>query len=168
MTRLRISLAGLFGAILFCAVIFAALRSASMDWFKSIYTLTFIVLLYGTIAARYRGAFWYGFAIVGSAYFVFGFRPWIGKYPYETNRHLLTSSVIDAVSTTLDPEPPAPRNDRSAMEARQILLRDREPRLLSRDGICHSFLTICFAIVGGIVSKYLESRSLRQRDQEPP
>ncbi len=77
MERYRISIAGALGAVLYSALVLAAIKSGSNDWFKLIYSLTFVVLLYAAIAARYRGPFWHGFAVVGWAYFVVGFGAWI-------------------------------------------------------------------------------------------
>ncbi len=91
-------------------VILAGLRSGSNDWFKSIYSLTFLTLVYAAIAVKSRGAFWYGFAVAGWAYFIVGFGPWIGS-PQGTqplravNRNLITSIILEVVTDKLsDPD----------------------------------------------------------------
>ena len=106
MRRGRITIGRLLVAIMFFGVIFAGLRSGSNDWFTVIYTLTFISLVYAAIAARYRGVFWYGFAVAGWAYFIVGFAPWIGSPPGSeplraVNRNIVTSVVLEIVSGTL-------------------------------------------------------------------
>jgi hypothetical protein len=65
-----------------------------------------IMLVYAAIAARYRGAFWYGFAIAGWTYFVIAFGPWIGSPPGSeplraVNRNLVSSVILEIVSGAL-------------------------------------------------------------------
>jgi hypothetical protein len=79
MTKGRFTIARLLAAICLLGIVLAGLRSGSNDWFKLIYTLTFMTLVYAAIVARYRDTFWYGFAVAGWAYFVVGFGPWIGS-----------------------------------------------------------------------------------------
>jgi hypothetical protein len=146
------------GAIMFFGIVFAGLRSGSNDWFKLIYTLTFITLVYAAIAAKYRGAFWYGFAVAGWAYFIIGFGPWIGSLPGSeplraVNRNIVTSVVLEIVSGTMsgsDSAPPVPGGPATAM----IL----QMHSANRDGICHSALTILAAFVGGLVSRTMARR----------
>src|SRR5262245_25907390 len=99
----RLTIAWLLAAIVVLGILFAGLRSGSNDWFKVIYTATFITLVYAAITARYRGAFWYGFAVAGWAYFLIGFGPRIGSPPgseplHAVNRNIVTSVVLEIVS----------------------------------------------------------------------
>jgi uncharacterized membrane protein YccC len=161
--NVRFTLVGLIGAVTLCAILFAALRSGSNDWFKSVYTLTFITLLYAAIAARYRDAFWYGFSIVGWAYFLIGFGNWIGSgLGHETtNRHVVSAVILEAISGTmgLGDQPPIG----AAALSNQIM----ELRRQNREGICHSALTIIFAIVGGIVAQRMATFLARTQPMEP-
>ena len=154
----RFTIARLLVAIMFFGIVFGGLRSGSNDWFKLIYTSTFITLVYGAIAARFRGAFWYGFAIAGWAYFLIGFGPWIGSPPgseplQAVNRNIVTSVVLEIVSGTMsgsDLAPPGPGGPATNM----IL----QMHWANRDGICHSALTLLFAFVGGSVSRVVARR----------
>jgi hypothetical protein len=151
--KLRVSLVGLIGVVLLLAIIFAGLRSGSNDWFKSIYTLTFILLIYAAIAARYRGAFWYGFAIAGWAYFLLGFGSGSHSRSSAVNRNLVSSIILEIVSGTMaagDPSPPG-------NFAQATMLRDL--RWANRDGICHSGLTVVFASLGGLFSRRMAARA---------
>jgi hypothetical protein len=144
--RHRFTIAGLLITILFFAILFAGLRSGSNDWCKLIYSFTFVTLVYAAIAARYRGAFWYGFAVAGWAYFIVAFGPWIGVRPVSepVNRSLITSFVHEVVVAVLarsDPQPLATGID-------DVLQANRE-------GIFHCALTVLFALLGGSVAKVL-------------
>ncbi len=164
MHRGRLTIASLLGAILFCGIILAGLRSGSNDWFKSIYTATFVVLVFSAIAARYRGPFCYGFAVAGWAYFVIGFGPWIGApagpYPLQAvNRNIVTSVVLEFVSGTMSMRDPRPLPGAGGPVANLVF----QPQWSNRDGICHSVLTILFAFLGGFVSRKLARRAIEPR-----
>jgi hypothetical protein len=159
MNRGRLTIGSLLGAIIFFGIIFAGLRSGSNDWFKSIYTLTFVTLVFSAIAARYRGAFWYGFAVAGWAYFIVGFGPWIGAPPgseplQAVNRNIVTSVVLEFVSGTMSMLDPRPQPGAGGPVANLVF----QPQWSNRDGICHSVLTIFSALLGGLVSKRLARR----------
>jgi hypothetical protein len=152
--RHRFTIAGLLVSILFFAIVFAGLRSGSNDWCKLIYSFTFVTLVYAAIAARYRSAFWYGFAVAGWAYFIVAFGPWIGVPPVSepVNRSLITSFVHEVVVGELarsDPPPFATGFD-------DVLKANRE-------GIFHCALTVLFALLGGSVARVL-ARPRPQRD----
>ncbi|WZP01105.1 hypothetical protein EP7_005549 (plasmid) [Isosphaeraceae bacterium EP7] len=51
-------------------------RRGYLDALKAMYVLTVISLLVAVIAARYRGAFCFGFAVFGWGYFLIGIAPW--------------------------------------------------------------------------------------------
>lgn len=158
----RISIALLLGLILATGLILAALRSASNDAFKLIYGLTFLLLVYAAIAARYRGAFWHGFAIAGVAYFLVGFGPWINSLSstvpqHAVNRNLGTSVVLEIVNAWIArTEPRPPYGDRARIIR---YLNNNDLRYANRNGITHCALTLLFALGGGQVSRTLARRS---------
>lgn len=166
MQKRRLTIARLLGVILFCGIIFAGLRSGSTDWFKSIYSLTFLILVYAGIAARYRRAFWYGFAVAGWAYFVIGFGPWVGssfptgahasmvwtgtRPPGEVNTELLSSLALDFVAGLMA------RQDSAVLESGLLIGPSLDQlRWENRDGIGHCVLTILFGFAGGWVARRL-------------
>ena len=163
MTKGRFTIARLLAAICLLGIVLAGLRSGSNDWFKLIYTLTFMTLVYAAIVARYRDTFWHGFAVAGWAYFVVGFGPWIGSPPASeqfrvVNRNLVTSVVLEIVSGTLSRlDSPSPGFGPTTMTMFQDMLR------ANRDGICHCAWTGAFAIVGGLVAGILARRRASDR-----
>jgi hypothetical protein len=167
MRRSRFTIARLLGAIVILSLFFAGLRSGSNDWFKLIYTLVFLALVYAAIAARYRGPFWYGFAVAGWSYFLIGFGPWIGTHAggeplHGVNRNIVTAVVLEimtAIMFRLDvmaSGDSVPVNDVASM----MVLKLREA---NREGITHGALTILFALAGG----WLSRRIAKQRDHQP-
>jgi hypothetical protein len=162
MRKNRFTIARLLGAIVVLAMIFAGLRSGSNDWFTLIYTLVFLTLVYSAIVARYRGAFWHGFAIAGWAYFLIGFGPWIGGLPapepqQAVNRNIVTSVVLEIVTGIMYRVDAAALGDALPPTDRASIMISNL-RSANRDGICHSALTILFAWVGGFVSRTVAKR----------
>jgi hypothetical protein len=158
MGRGRFTIARLLIAIVFFGIVLAGLRSGSNDSFKLIYTLTFITLIYSAIAARYRGAFWHGFAVAGWAYFIVAFGPWIGSPPgsfplHTVNRNIVTSVILEIVSGTMSAIDAASPGA-GGMPNNMI----DQLRWANRDGICHSALTLVFATLGGLVSRRMARR----------
>src|SRR5262245_1687641 len=145
MSGFRFSIAAVLALTLFAGLVFGALRSGATIWFQSIYTLTFVILLFAAIAARYRGAFWYGFAIVGWAYFVLGFGPWNYSGGYALSRGLLISSIAEKPAAFLQDE--------------RLPTKVRDEYRLNRVGVCQISLTIPLALVGGVVSVLVASGS---------
>jgi hypothetical protein len=74
----RLTISGMMAVVVLAAVGFAAMRSGSGLWLRVIYSLVAMALLTATVLARYRGAFWYGFAVFGWGYFLLGLGPWDG------------------------------------------------------------------------------------------
>ncbi|MHC5540184.1 hypothetical protein ACYOEI_18345 [Singulisphaera rosea] len=156
----RRTIAGLIGIILSCGIVLAGLRSGSNDWFKLIYTSTFLLLVYAAITARYRDAFRHGFAIAGWAYFLVGFGPWIAATresptSHAVNRNIATSVVLEIMSGTISISDSPPPNPPTALTEMMTRLRRA-----NRDGIGHCVLTISFAGMGGIVSRRAARRDL--------
>lgn len=98
MVRPRVSIFGLMGVVLICAVGVAALRAASALWAGGVLLLTLTVLgvtLLGAIFRRgARRAFWVGFALFGWGYLILACGPWFGQ---EVRPNLATSLVFDMV-----------------------------------------------------------------------
>lgn len=154
MRKGRLTIARLLGVILFFGVILAGLRSGSNDWFKSIYTLTFILLVYAGIAARYRGAFWYGFAVAGWAYFVVGFGPWINSPagsppPGTVNRNLISSVILEVVTGSMPSSDSAVTYTAGGPTGIVWFQKQSD----NRNGIGHCALTILFGFVVGLVTR---------------
>lgn len=160
MPKSRLTIAGLLVLIVILSMLLTALRSGSNDWFKLIYTLVFLTLVYAAIAARYRGPFWHGFAIAGWAYFIIAFGPWIGAPPphQNVNRNLVTSVVLEIVTAIMY------RIDAMAYpggipptDGTSMMLSD--VRSANREGITHCSLTLLFACAGGFLSRSVAIRS---------
>jgi hypothetical protein len=167
MPRTHLTIASLLLVVVFFGVVFAGLRTASDGWLKLVYMLTFMALVYAAIAARYRSAFWYGFAVAGWAYFLIGCHPWITTASftqprYLANQGILTSVVIETVSVLLSGREPfamVPVWDRSFREPSAL-----ETSASIRAIICHCSLTIPFALVGGLVAGAMARRGSAQAD----
>lgn len=166
MVRFRVSMAGLLLVVLFAGLVFAALRSGSDAWTRTIYTATAAGLLFGAVAARYRGVFWHGFAVVGGGYFVLGFGPWIDHPPGAEgrglNRNLSTSVVVDLVVESLTPpDTPPPGHSGDYYLA-------REGQKANLRGITHSALTVLLAVGGGGIARALAAGARRRAHPVTP
>jgi hypothetical protein len=146
----RSSVLGLMSVVAFLAFGLAALRAGSDAWFRTAYTLTVLILFAAAIAARYRGPFWYGFALVGWGYFVLGY--WYGpethfdhfvQLPYPTlNPSLLTSYWLNSACEAM------------VQKTREGASWDiRLFQLANTKGIAHSLLTLLLAVAGGIAAR---------------
>ena len=160
MVRFRVSLAGLLLAVFYAGLVFAALRSGSDAWTRSIYTITAGLLLFAGIAARHRGVFWHGFAVAGIGYFVIGFGPWIAGPPGSEgrglNRNLSTVVLVDAVVEAVAPpdQPPPGHNSGYYLT--------RESQKANLRGIIHSAFTVILAASGGAVARALAASARRR------
>ncbi len=160
MVRFRVSLAGMLLAVFYAGLVFAALRSGSDVWTRAIYTITAASLLFAGVAARHRGVFWHGFAVVGLGYFVVGFGPWIAAAPGAEgrglNRNLSTAVVVDAVvEAVIPPDVPPPGHNSG-------YYLTRESRKANLRGITHSALTVLLATSGGAVARVLAAGARRR------
>jgi hypothetical protein len=72
-----VAVSGVMALILFTTLGLAGFRSGSEEWFRSLYTMTIIAMLWCALAAKFtRGpgsAFWYGAALFGGSYLILGF-----------------------------------------------------------------------------------------------
>ena len=155
MSGIRVSLASLFVAVLVCGILLAGLRSGSVGWFFVIYNATFVLLLFAALAARWRSAFWYGFAVLAGA------TSWSGlgrtrDSPQGTiNHYLPTSTIQTLVARTLtDTERP-------------ISSSNYRVRITNRCGIGHCALTILFALCGGLIAIILDRKASRSSSPAP-
>ena len=160
MVRFRVSMAGMLLAVLFSALVFAALRSGSDAWTRAIYSSTVASLLFSGVAARHRGVFWHGFAIAGAGYFVVGFGPWIAAPPGSEgrglNRNLGTAVLVEAVvEAVLPPDSPMPGHNSG-----YYLTRESQKGNLR--GITHCALTVIIAVGGGATSRALAAGARRR------
>ena len=160
MGRFRVSLAGLLLAVFYVGLVFAALRSGSDAWMRSIYTLTAALLGFAGIAAKYRGVFWHGFAVVGVGYFVIGFGPWIAAAPggegRGLNRNLSTVVLIDSVVDAVIPADSPPPGHNSGYYL------TRESQKANLRGITHSAMALILATGGGLVARALTASARRR------
>lgn len=166
MLRFRVSIAGVVLAIIYSAVVFAAIRSGSDAWARSIYTLTSTVLGFAAIASRYRGVFWSGFAVLGTGYFVIGFGPWIAGPPGAEgrglNRNLSTTVVVEhLVEKAIGPENPPP----GAISGYYLM---REGHKANLRCVFHSAITIGIAALGGFLARGLAAGSRRRANLPSP
>jgi hypothetical protein len=159
MKRSQFTISRLLAVIGACGIVLAGLQSGSNDWFKLIYTLTFLSLVYAAIAARYWPPFWFGAAIAGWAYFLIGFGPWIGSPPgseplHAVNRNIITSVILESVSGMIGASDRAQAGTGvGTMGAGAIMIH--KLRSANRDGIMHCALTVLFACGGGLIAKRL-------------
>ena len=160
MGRFRVSMAGMLLAVLFAALVFAALRSGSDAWARAIYSMTAATLLFAGVAAKHRGVFWHGFAVAGLGYFVIGFGPWIGGPPGSEgrglNRNLTTAPLVDAVVDAVAPpdRPPPGHNSEYYL--------NRESQKANLRGITHSAFTVILAVGGGAIARALAAGARRR------
>jgi len=98
--RLRFSIAGLMGVILFAALGLAALRNPTETWDGVIFLLTCGVLTLAVVGVACRSgaerAWWLGFALFGWGYFALAF-----SSPHEVLPRLPTSVLLKAVMPKL-------------------------------------------------------------------
>lgn len=155
----RLTLAGQIGVIVVVAVGFAALRSGSLGWYRTIYSLTILALAVAALAARYRGPFWRGFAVVGWGYFLLGMGPWfirmeMGGPSVSLNHDLLTSVWIKQLSehaiAVSDTMPATPEG--------MAIRAERIRRIGYTTAIAHSLFSLLVATIGGIAAARLEAR----------
>ena len=160
MVRFRVSLAGMILGVFYAGLVFAALRSGSEAWTRAIYTVTTACLLFAGVAAKYRGVFWHGFAVIGTGYFLIGYGPWIAGAPGSEgrglNRNLSTAVVVDAVvEAVIPPDVPPPGHN-------STYYINREGQKANLRGITHSALTVFLAAGGGAISRALAAGARRR------
>jgi hypothetical protein len=167
MPKSRFTIARVLGLIIILAVFLTGLRSGSNDWFGLIYTVVFLTLIYAAIAAKFRGPFWYGFAVAGWPYFILAFGPWIAGPPgaepqHVVNRNIVTSVILEIVTGSMY------RIDSISFaggipptDSLSIMMSNL--RSANRNGICHSGLTLLLACAGGLLARTL---ARRDRDTE--
>jgi hypothetical protein len=150
----RLSILGLMAVVAIIAVGFSAMRSGSDPWFRAVYTMTVVVLLAAAIAARSRGAFWFGFASVGWGYFLLGLGSTFNTMDSNSladrapNHNLLTNQVLRRAVVYLHHDPATAYMRRGAGSVDLFRVRANSV------GSGHSMLTLLFAFVGGQAALY--------------
>ena len=166
MVRFRVSLAGMILAVFYAGLVFAALRSGSDAWTRTIYTLTATTLLFAGVAARHRGVFWHGFAVAGAAYFILGYGPWVAGPPGAEgrglNRNLSTAVLVDLVVDAVSPPDVAPSGHNSSYYI------NRESHKANLRGIVHSALAVAIAAGGGALARALAAGARRRAHPVAP
>lgn len=157
MTGNRISLRGFMAVIALLAIEFAAMRAGSSFWYSAIYTLTVVLLLLATLAARYRrgrsGAFWFGFALFGWAYLCLVLGPWSSSHSRDTvgfqrsNPDILTTQLLWSTLSRV-------RGSTDSFDSVDSFD-------LNTTGIAHLMLTLLVAIGGGWAAVVLRGRRSR-------
>ncbi|MGC8641786.1 MAG: hypothetical protein ACP5XB_18110 [Isosphaeraceae bacterium] len=161
MIPLRFTLASLMGYVLLLSVQLAAIAAGTQTWSQIVYTLTVFLLLLSSIATRGGNSFWYGFALVGSGYFLIGFGPWFNQICnadpplafYHPNDGLFTSVLIYRAAESSVPflPPGDPQyGNRETIHAHRVAYTA---------GIAHSILTVALAVCAGLVSSVFGRRS---------
>ena len=157
----------------------SAWRAGSHAAFRAVYTATLIMLALAVIAARYRAAterpFWFGFAVFGWAYFLFGLSHWsqwdavsnpgggIRRLP-AANPLLPTREAIEWLAE-LQAESVRPARDHRESDPVNRPLRVRPTtnatyvdRKASLVGIGHLALVWIFGEVGGLTATVFARR----------
>lgn len=146
------SLACLMAFIAVLGMGLALMRAASEFAFEAAFTGTFFLLLAATIAARHRGPFWYGFAVVGWGYFLIGAGPWFGAAPVGSQGELrlnlstITGFLLDQTVRSCYPDPRSPEGRHLRKELTYAL------------SIGHMILAFTFAVIGGLCVRFFENR----------
>jgi hypothetical protein len=141
--------------ILIIGIGLVVLRSDPVLRFRATYTLTASILLVAAIAARYRGDFWYGFALAGWVYFILGLSPFFTPYDIHPHadrdlyRTLLTLDLAKYLGSFVvaDPQPGMSRGLENALEFKSAV------------AIFHSILTLPIAFVGGMLARTFAAKS---------
>lgn len=164
MARPRFSLASLLGSILLIGFGFTALRTGTVFWYQTTYTIVLLVLLTAVLAARAWGCFWFGFAVFGWGYFLLSAGPWFDqgsdfRTTIPLNKSILTTFFINEVCEILihkvNPDPADPQW--------QNQFSDHAKRILYTTGIAQLLLVPLFGLAGGVIA-----RSIQERSDIPP
>jgi hypothetical protein len=179
LTMPRLSVTSMMSAVVVAGVAFAIVRVASPAALMGLYTFTFLALLLAVVAARCRGAFWFGFAVFGWGYFLIGIAPWsewqgMGVSGHGTfvqprgNSMFPTTGWIETFAESqsghLKPENYG-RNITVSAEEFQVATaaiaayQGRKPSLV---GIGHLLFTLAFGAAGGVVASWMASKEGRQ------
>jgi hypothetical protein len=163
----RISVRTLMALVILLGLELAALRSCSVFWFKTSYSLTLASLFVAILAARFRdGTFWFGFALFGWGYFLLGLGPFEPSKTYEVgvtpNPNLWTHDLVEFVleNATRVPEIRRFRTQPSYAQEQEAFARVRSAR-----GTAHLILTALSAIAGAIATSAFVTVLGRQSDR---
>jgi hypothetical protein len=168
----RITVASLMIAVLVMAAGLFGLRVGSMACCRWVYALTALALLVATVAARWHGPFWLGFAVFGWGYFLWGFGPLFVQHGgfgcpegLAGNPNLPTTAAVERLADWTVPDPPEVTGRANLERVAEESVEWHEANI----GLCHCFLTLALAGVGGLVACLLAPRHARPRlDAEQP
>ncbi|WP_422924761.1 hypothetical protein [Singulisphaera sp. PoT] len=115
-------------------------------YYQGLYSIVAASLIVSTIAARSRGAFWFGFAVVGWGYFLLAN---LGR-----GENLITSRALDDLAVWFY----FGRPTEGSLSSHEVVATTR---------IGHMLLTLLLGYVGGVVTAYFEPRT-RESDEADP
>ncbi len=157
--HVRLTVRMIMVIVIYLAIGFAALRSSSFLWLRTVNTLVVIALLAAVLAAKQSTgpttAYWFGFAVVGWGYYFLAFGPvesW-HLYDYEGSLDAITPDVRPNLLTSdlvIEIHQALPRVPRDGPLEDEVGLGFRK-----RTWILHLLLTPVLACLGGIASRFL-------------
>jgi len=179
MRRVRVSIAGLMAVIVLVSVGLAGMRNPTTLWASALFTITVASLCTGTLGAiagsGHARLTWAGMAVFGWVYLGFAF-----GLAGDSNGATLPPFVTRALSDYMDdrdsPLGAGAMSDRRPQgekvigipESVVLLTPDGKPMRtvvypsldpLNRRRIVHSLGAIVFALIGGVVARFLAARN---------
>jgi hypothetical protein len=175
LVRIRFSIAGVMGAVLIFAVVFAGLSAASALWASAVFTLTVTLLagaIVGAVACRGPSRIaWLGFGVFGWTYLLATF--WLWPVPNGvTAPPFLTKALLDSFQPSLntatvmwiDPGPPG----EMSTELRPMTpFKGRVVNRLHYRRIGHTLAAIVLGLFGALLGTLLRARSEAAEGQRP-
>jgi hypothetical protein len=166
MSHFRITILGMVGLVAMLGFWLASLMAATPWWTSAASTVTLAILLSSLLAAyHFRGldrAYWSGFALFGITYLILVNWDWIGGQ----FGHDLTGGLSEFAETVLSSDPRTPTlapgmgapmayraNEKTIGKALELVIRRGNFVQIGRMG-----LTLFFAIVGGLIARFLAAR----------
>ncbi len=172
MSHFRITILGLVGLVAMLGFWMASLMAATPWWTSAASTVTLAILLSSVLAAYYfRGldrAYWSGFALFGITYLILVNWDWLGGQ----FGHDLTGGLSEFAETVLSSDPRTPTlapslpgiGAQSAYRASVKTIGDALALVIRRGNfvqIARMGLTLFFAILGGLIARFLAARGAR-------
>lgn len=160
MKNIRFSLMFLFGQVVLVATVLAAMRSPSRLWANAHFSLAFFLICLSILnsyrTTSRRRAYWVGFSLFGSAYFIAIFFPWLS---YHVGQFLVTTDALDQIQPLIDstysPDSPPMLLVPNTFDSYLYVPPLSSPIQISPFHVIgHSFLTIIFASAGGFIGQF--------------
>jgi hypothetical protein len=168
MRHLRITILGMIGLVAMVGFWLASLIAATAWWTSAASTVTLAILLSSVLGACFqRGldrAYWSGFALFGITYMILVNWDWLGGQ----FGHDLTGGLSALAEIVIPSEPQAPSpfqrlppggvraNQKTIGESLELVIRRGNFVQIGRMG-----LTLLFAILGGLIARFLAARGER-------